>query len=83
MKSSIKKFSIVVDDWKFDVFKKRLHEAGFQFSRQRGHRNKTQLLSIKTNEPSALTETVRSANNECDRLRRKRKSFMTVGAGTE
>jgi hypothetical protein len=56
--------AIALDNWKFPIFERHLHQAGYSFNRSEGLTANTMILSVTTENLVALSEVVRAANTE-------------------
>lgn len=57
--------SIVCDDWKLPVFRRRLQGAGFRYEDAGEFTPNTTALIVETNDLVGLADVVRAANLEC------------------
>lgn len=60
---------IVVDDWKLPVFRKRLTEAGFEYTDAGGLTHATTVLTVETDDVSRLGDVVKACQHECRKQR--------------
>lgn len=65
MEAQMKTAGIAIDDWKLDVFKRRLTEAGYTYSVRPGLTKGTLLLKVPYTDRDALTKVIQAAVNEC------------------
>jgi len=70
----MKKIGIVIDKWKFKIFARVLHEAGYGYERGPGITKDTYNMYVKISddEVDKLTEVVRVANNRAAKSKDKR-----------
>lgn len=66
------KAGIVLDDWKLPVFRKRLTDAGFTYTDAGGVLPDTTLLTVETNDVTALAGVVKVCQAECARTGKPR-----------
>lgn len=66
------KVGIAIDAWKFDIFNKALTDAGFTFVKHPGVTADTLLLSVKTEFPGMLADTIKFANDRAAYEKEKR-----------
>lgn len=61
------KAGIVIDDWKLEIFEKRLIEAGFRYSIGDGITKDSKTISVRfrTNEGKKLKRLVSDCQEEC------------------
>ena len=58
------KAGIVIDNWKFQIFKRRLNQANFIFNKKPGVTKDTSLLVVEVDTLEKLAEIVEAANGE-------------------
>lgn len=58
------KAGIIIDDWKFDIFKRHLDQGGYTYERLPGIVPKTISLFVHTTNLEALGVVVKAANDE-------------------
>jgi hypothetical protein len=63
------KAGIAVDDWKLPLFRKRLSEAGYNYSDDGALTHNTTLLSIETYDVLALKNVIERCQAECRKQR--------------
>ena len=63
------KACIAVDDWKLDLFRRRLVEAGYEFTEGPGLAADTRHLYVEAGDATALARVVGAANAEAAVLR--------------
>lgn len=63
------KVGIVVDDWKLPIFRRRLAGARYQYTDAGGLTPNTTLLTVETDDLSALSVVVQAAQKECSEQR--------------
>lgn len=61
------KAGIVIDDWKFPIFERHLSQAGYAYEKGPGLTVGTLLLTVKTENATALGQVVLAANKEAAR----------------
>lgn len=61
------KAGIAVDDWKLPVFRKRLTEAGYDYTDAGGLTADTTFLTVETNNFLKLKKVVEQCQDECRR----------------
>ena len=61
------KAGIVIDDWKLPIFERHLSQAGYTYEKGPGLIAGTLLLTVKTENATALGEVARAANKEASR----------------
>lgn len=64
------KAGIVVDDWKLPVFRRRLTEAGYEYTDAGGLTHDTTVLTVVTDNMLALKEVIEACQAECRKVRR-------------
>lgn len=64
------KAGIVVDDWKLPVFRKRLTEAGYEYTDAGGLTHNTTVLTVETDNMLKLKSVIEKCQRECARQRR-------------
>lgn len=64
------KAGIVVDDWKLPVFRRRLTEAGYEYTEAGGLTHDTTVLTVVTSDMLALKKVVEACQAECRKVRR-------------
>lgn len=65
------KAGIAVDDWKLPVFRKRLTEAGFQYTDAGGLTHNTTVLTVETNDILNLKKVLEQCQLEVNRRTNK------------
>jgi hypothetical protein len=55
------KIAVCIDDWKLDIFKEELNDAGFSFTKYPGVTSDTLTLSVHTVRVEELTRVIRNA----------------------
>jgi len=63
------KACIAVDDWKLKVFRKRLTEAGFEYTEAGQLTGNSTLLQIETDDVPALKLVFEQCQTECAKMR--------------
>ena len=64
------KAGIAVDDWKLPIFRKRLTEAGFEYTDAGGLTHNTTVLTVETDDLLRLKSVVEECQRECKRLQK-------------
>ncbi len=59
------KAGIVVDNWKLPVFRKRLTEAGFHYTRAGGLTHDTTMLTVQCSDIPKLKKVLERCQAEC------------------
>ncbi len=59
------KAGIVLDDWKLPVFRRRLTDAGYEYTDAGGFTHDTTVLTVETDNPLALKKVLEEAYAEC------------------
>lgn len=62
------KAGIVVDDWKLPVFRRRLKKAGYEYQDGGPLTADTTLLTVVTDDMSALKKVLEQCQAECRRI---------------
>ena len=63
---------IMIDDWKFPIFKKRLTDTGYSFTKLPGITKDTLLLQVETESLESLKLTVEKINAELRKINKHR-----------
>ena len=63
------KAGIAVDDWKLPVFRKRLTEAGYQYTDAGGLTHNTTVLTVETNDILKLKKVLEQCQRECRKVK--------------
>lgn len=66
----MKKAAIVIDTWKFNIFQRRLTEAGYRFERTKGPED-TFILTVETDKLQALAQVILQAQQEAAKTKGK------------
>ena len=61
------KAGIAIDEWKLPIFERHLSQAGYTHVKGRGLTPGTLILTVVTENVTALQDVVRAANNEAAR----------------
>jgi hypothetical protein len=64
------KAGIAVDDWKLPIFRKKLTEAGFEYTDAGGLTHNTTVLTVETDDLLRLKSVVEECQRECKRLQK-------------
>ena len=64
-----KRNGIYIDSWKFEIFKKTFDDAGITFKKKPGLVSKTWCLVVMSDDTVGLAMIVKSANDECARVK--------------
>ena len=67
------KAGVVIDDWKHQIFKKHLDDAGYSYEEHPGVTKDTLLLQVKTEQVATLKPVIAKANAECAKWKRNKK----------
>lgn len=62
--------AIVLDDWKLDIFKRILTDAGYRFTEHEGVTPDTVTLKVEATNMVILGEVVKACNNAAEQSRR-------------
>lgn len=60
----MKKAGIVIDSWKFEIFDRNLHQAGYVYEEAPQLTKKTRTLLVKTDNLEALALVIKKSNDE-------------------
>lgn len=64
------KAAIALDNWKLPVFRKRLTEAGFNYTDAGGLTHDTTVLTVVTDDMSRLAKVIADCQTQCAAQRR-------------
>jgi hypothetical protein len=64
------KAAIALDDWKLPVFRKRLTEAGYEYTDAGGFLGSNTILHVETDNILALKRVIEACQTECRKMKR-------------
>jgi hypothetical protein len=64
------KAAIALDDWKLPVFRKRLTEAGYEYTDAGGFLGNNTILHVETDNMLALKKVIEACQAECRKMKR-------------